>query len=109
MLYRFKSRAAPDFVMLEVHARQLLDIVGKPAAPQGIITVEQIPAAIAALEAALARENTKPAAHNHDEHAVEGHDTDAEKQHVGLHQRAAPLLHMLKDSLAEKKDVTWKT
>ena len=53
MLYRFKSRAAPDFVMLEVHARQLLDIVGKSPAPQGIITVEQIPAAIAALEAAL--------------------------------------------------------
>ena len=85
MLYRFKSRAAPDFVMLEVHARQLLDIVGKPAAPQGIITVEQIPSAIAALEAALARESTKPAVHNHDEHAVEGHDADAEKQHVGLH------------------------
>ncbi|WP_447779320.1 DUF1840 domain-containing protein [Variovorax boronicumulans] len=109
MLYRFKSRAAPDFVMLEVHARQLLDIVGKSAAPQGIITVEQIPSAIAALEAALARESTKPAVHNHDDHAVEGHDADVEKQHVGLHQRAAPLLHMLKDSQADSKDVTWGT
>ncbi|HEX7865693.1 MAG TPA: DUF1840 family protein, partial [Variovorax sp.] len=56
MLYRFQSRASPDFVMLEVHARQLFDIVGKAIAPQGIITVEQIPGAIAALEAALARE-----------------------------------------------------
>ncbi|MET3493674.1 DUF1840 domain-containing protein [Variovorax boronicumulans] len=107
MLYRFKSRAAPDFVMLEVHARQLLDIVGKSAAPQGIITVDQIPAAIAAIDAALAREAGN--AHNHDDYAVEGHDSDAEKQHVGLHQRAAPLLHMLKDSLADGKDVTWGT
>ncbi|MDH6591802.1 hypothetical protein M2165_001691 [Variovorax sp. TBS-050B] len=107
MLYRFQSRATPDFVMLEVHARQLLEIVGKPVQPQGIITVEQIPAAIAALESALQREAGN--AHNHDDHVVEGHDDDSEKQHVGLHQRAAPLLHMLKDSLAEKKDVTWTT
>eukprot|EP01036_Dinobryon_divergens_P045846 gene45846-61278_t len=63
--------------------------------------------AISALEAALAREGGN--AHNHDDYAVEGHANDAEKQHVGLHQRAAPLLHMLKDSLADKKDVTWKT
>ncbi|MDP9602006.1 DUF1840 domain-containing protein [Variovorax sp. NFACC27] len=107
MLYRFQSRASPDFVMLEVHARQLLEIVGKSAAPQGIITVEQIPGAIAAIEAALAREASN--AHNNDDYAVEGHANEAEKQHVGLHQRAIPLLHMLKDSLAEKKDVTWKT
>ncbi|RYF32733.1 MAG: DUF1840 family protein, partial [Comamonadaceae bacterium] len=29
MLYRFKSRASQDFVMLEVHARQLFDVIGK--------------------------------------------------------------------------------
>ncbi|QGW84581.1 DUF1840 domain-containing protein [Variovorax paradoxus] len=108
MLYKFQSRATSSFEMLEVHARQLLDIVGKPAAPQGIITVEQIPAAIAAIESALAREaNNAP--HNHDDHVVEGHANDAEKQHVSLHQRAAPLLRMLRDSLAEEKDVTWST
>jgi len=107
MLYRFQSRAAPDFVMLEVHARQLLDIAGKAPAPQGIITVEQIPGAISALEGALEREGRN--SHNNDDYAVEGHAEDAEKHHVGLRQRAAPLLHMLKDSLAEKKDVTWTT
>ena len=30
MLYRFKSQATADVVMLEANARQLLDIVGKP-------------------------------------------------------------------------------
>ena len=107
MLYRFKSRAAPDFVMLEVHARQLFSIVGKTPSPKGIITVEQIPGAISALEAATAQEGSNT--HNHDAFAVEGHDNDAEKQHVGLHQRAVPLLHMLKESLADNKDVTWET
>ena len=37
-----------------------------------------------------------------------GHDNEAEKQHVGLRQRATPLLHMLKDSQADGKDVIWE-
>ena len=107
MLYKFKSRASPSFVMLELHARQLLEIIGKPPERKGVVTVEQMPGAIAALDAALAREGHN--AHNNDDFAVEGHDEVAEKQHVSLHQRAAPLLHMLKESLAEKKDVLWET
>ncbi|MDR6535839.1 DUF1840 domain-containing protein [Variovorax soli] len=106
MLYRFKSRASPPFVMLETHARQLFDIIGKAPAPKGVITGEQMPAAISALESAIAREGRN--AHNYDEYAVEGHDNEAEKQHIGLHQRAVPLLHMLKESLADGKDVTWE-
>jgi hypothetical protein len=105
MLYRFNSRATPPFVMLEVHARQLFDVIGKAPAPQGVVTIEQMPAAISALEAAMAREGRN--AHNADNYAVEGHDEDAEKQHVGLRQRGQPLLHMLKESLADGKDVTW--
>ena len=107
MLYRFQSRATPPFVMLEVHARQLFDIIGKAPAHQGVITGEQMPAAISALEMAMARESRN--VHNADDYAVEGHNNEAEKQHVGLHQRAAPLLHMLKDSLADGKDVIWNT
>ena len=106
MLYKFKSRASSDFVMLELHARQLLEIIGKARERKGVVTVEQMPAAIAALQSALKREGAN--AHNNDDFAVEGHDEAAEKQHVSLHQRAAPLLHMLKDSLAEKKDVVWE-
>ena len=105
MLYRFKSQATADVVMLEANARQLLDIIGKSAGPKGIITVDQIPAAVAALEAAVRSEGAN--SHNHDTHAVEGHAEDAERQHVGLHQRASPLIHMLKDSQADGKDVVW--
>ncbi|RZI78061.1 MAG: DUF1840 domain-containing protein [Variovorax sp.] len=105
MLYRFKSQATADVVMLEANARQLLDIMGKSASPKGIITVDQMPAAIAALETAVRNEGAN--AHNHDSLAVEGHAEDAERQHVGLHQRAAPLIHMLKDALSDSKDVVW--
>src|ERR1700739_2909078 len=105
MLYRFNSRATPPFVMLEIHARQLFDIIGKAPASQGVITIEQMPAAISALETAMAREGRN--VHNADDYAVEGHDEEAEKQHIGLRQRGQPVLHMLRESLAAGKDVTW--
>jgi hypothetical protein len=92
--------------MLETHARQMFEILGRAPAPKGVITVEQIPAAISALEAAMEREARN--VHHDDDYAVEGHDSEAEKHHITLRQRGAPLLHMLKDSLSDKKEVTWE-
>ncbi len=106
MLYRFKSKAAGDVIMLEANARQLLDIVGKPGGAKGIFTVEQIPAAISALESAIGNDAVQNH-HNRDAFAAENHAEDAERQHVGLHQRAAPLIHMLKLAQAEGQDVVW--
>jgi len=105
MLYRFKSQATEDIVMMEGNARQLLEIVGKPSS-KGILTVEQLPAAIAALESAV-KADAANNRHNHDAFATENHADEAERQHVGLHQRAAPLISMLKRSAAEGKDVVW--
>jgi hypothetical protein len=105
MLYRFKSQSTADFVMMEGNARQLLDIIGKSAS-KGIITVDEMPAAISALESAV-RQDGAVNPHNHDAFATEDHADEAERLHVGLHQRAAPLIHMLKRSLAERNDVVW--
>ncbi|MDP9901965.1 DUF1840 domain-containing protein [Variovorax ginsengisoli] len=106
MLYRFKSQATAEVVMLETNARQLLDIIGKAPGAQGVITVDQMPAALQALSAAMAREATAQH-HNHDDHVAEKHDEAAEREHVSLHQRAAPLVDMLKRAGAEGKDITW--
>ena len=104
MLYRFKSQAAADVLMLETNARQLLDAAGKQGAgTSGIFTLEQLPVALATLEAAVAQD-----AQSHspgDAHAVEGDALDAD--HVALHQRAAPLINMFKRALKEGKDVVW--
>ena len=59
MLYKFKSKAAGDLIMLEPNGRRVLEIIGKDAGPKGIILPEQMPAAIAALEAAIAREEAE--------------------------------------------------
>ena len=54
MLYKFKSQAAAEVIMLQSSAEELLKIIGKAPGATGIITVEQIPAAIAALRQAVA-------------------------------------------------------
>lgn len=107
MLYRFKSQAAADVLMLETNARQLLDAAGKQAGPTGIFTVEQIPGVLSRLAAAIALEAASGHKGKGDAFAVEGHEADAELSHVALHQRASPLIDMLKRSLEEGKDVVW--
>ena len=59
MLYKFKSKAAGDLIMLEPNGRRVLEIVGKDPGPKGIILPEQMPAAIQALEAGIALEEAQ--------------------------------------------------
>ena len=96
MLYKFKSREAGDVIMLEANGRQILDIIGKQAGAKGIILPDQMPAAIEALEAAIAFEKS-------------GHE-DAGVVHpegVGLHQRALPFINMLKMNHKAGQEVVW--
>lgn len=118
MLYKFKSRATADLILLDAQGRRLLAIVGKDPAAQGIITVAQIPAAIAALEAAVVHDerdepDQQPAADtrsgndSRDEGDEEGDGPRGNR--VTLRQRAAPFIDMLQRSAAEDADVVWGT
>mgnify|MGYP000361404418 CR=1 FL=1 len=58
----FKSRAAGDVIMFGKVARVLLEVIGKdPDDARGIVTVAQLPGAIAALRDAVAADKA-PAA-----------------------------------------------
>lgn len=105
MLYQFKSRATADLIMLEPHGRRLLAIIGKTPDPTGIILVNQVPAALAAIEAAIeaAEAEQAPAADNAD--ASNGKQAAGDS--VSLRQRAQPLQDMLKRSAEAGKDVVW--
>ena len=94
MLYKFKSKAAGDLIMLEPNGRRVLEIIGKDAGPKGIILPEDMPGAIAALEAAIAREEAdrkpwpkKPRPRARRRRAA---------KRVSLRQRAVPFLDMLR-------------
>jgi len=103
MLYKFKSRAAADLIMLEPQGRQIVTLMGKAPGPSGIVTAAQIPGAIAALEAAVAAEEAQPPVNEADEEATEQERADA----VSLRQRVAPFIEMLRRSAAEQVDVVW--
>ena len=101
MLFKFKSRATADLIMLEANGRQVLKIVGKRPEPHGIITLAQIPETIALLEAAVTQ----------DELAQQASDGDAQEQElqepVRLRQRVAPFVEMLRRAAAAETDVVW--
>lgn len=103
MIYKFKSQAAAEVIMLRANGDQMLSIIGKEPSVQGIITVAQIPAAIAALDAAIeVHEAAVAKRREHPELVVE-----VEGDSVRLRDRAAPFIDLLKTSAQAGKDVVW--
>ena len=113
MLYKFKSRSTADLILLEPHGRRLLQLIGKETGPTGIVTVAQIPAALAALEAAVLDDDRRLASRAKEKktlsHGQEDDVDDADTQgdSVSLHQRAAPFIEMLRRSAEGGHDVVW--
>ncbi len=102
MLYKFKSKAAGDLIMLEPNGRRVLQVIGKEPRPQGIILAADMPAAIRALEAAVAQEEA-------DQQAARARgDADAESpDRVTLRQRAVPFIDMLRRCQKADKEIVW--
>lgn len=96
MLYKFKSKNAGDVIMLEPNGRKILEIIGKDAGPKGIILPEQMPAAIQALHAAIALEESSDA-----EAGVVAGDA------LGLRQRAMPFIDLLQRNQKAGDDIVW--
>jgi hypothetical protein len=105
MLYKFKSKAAGDLIMLEPNGRQILEIIGKDPAPKGIILPEDMPGAISALEAAVARESANKKSQA-DEAQSNGESPRA-GEGVTLRQRAVPFLDMLRRCEKAGKEIVW--
>jgi hypothetical protein len=105
MLYKFKSKAAGDLIMLEPNGRQVLQIIGKDPGPKGIIEPGQMSAAIRALEAAIEREEAeqKQAASE----AEQKGDKAARPDGISLRQRAVPFVDMLRRAEKAGQDIVW--
>jgi Domain of unknown function (DUF1840) len=106
MLITFKSRATVDVTMLENLAQFLLAIVGKRLGERGVISRDELPAAISKLEAAIAEDKQNRAEHDgHFHEDEEGHEPH--ELPIGLAQRAFPFLDMLREAHKENSDVMW--
>jgi hypothetical protein len=102
MIYKFRSKAAGDVVMLGANGDQLLRALGREPAAQGIIEVAARPAAIAALERAVADEEARGADEG-DDAGDEPHATRG----IGLRQRVWPMVEMLRRSQAAGEPIVW--
>ena len=105
MLYKFKSKAAGDLIMLEPNGHRVLQIIGKDPGAKGIVLPDEMPGAIARLEAAIAEEEA--------EHKAAIEEAKAKGQvppkfdAVSLRQRAVPFIDMLKRCSAAGKEIVW--
>jgi regulator of protease activity HflC (stomatin/prohibitin superfamily) len=105
MLFKFKSKATGDLIMLEPNGRRVLQIIGKDALPQGIILPEQMPAAIGALEAAIAKEEADQKAMAQEAKAKG--EAAPRFEAVSLRQRAVPFLDMLRRCEKAGQEIVW--
>jgi len=109
MIYKFKSRATGDLVMMGPVGDQMLRIIGKDPAPQGILPAASLPAAIAALEQAVAADEAargrEPDGHDPGGDDDEGRAADGHK--VSLRARAWPLVEMMRRAQRENADIVW--
>ena len=105
MLYKFKSKAAGDVIMLEPNGRRVLEIIGKDAGPKGIILPEQMSAAISTLEGAIAKEEADQKALV-DEAKAKG-EVPPKFDGVSLRQRAVPFVDMLRRCQQANAEIVW--
>lgn len=105
MIYKFKSKAAGDLIMMGPSGDQVLRIIGKEPAAQGIIEPAAMPAAMAAIEHAVAEDEAERA--RAEREAREEGRTLAPREGVSLRQRAWPMIEMMKRAQAADKEIVW--
>jgi cyclopropane-fatty-acyl-phospholipid synthase len=111
MLYKFKSKATGDLIMLEPQGKHILKLIGKEPGAKGIILPNEMLAAIDALHAAVAQEQLAIQA-GKDASKGEGEDISAAPtaegpRAISLKQRVVPFIDMLRRAHAEDKEVVW--
>ena len=98
MIYKFKSKAAGDVIMLGPNGDQMLRLLGREPAAKGIVDVDQLGAAIASLRAAVQADEA-PA----DSAAEEAPGRGA----ITLRQRLWPVIELFERSLRAREPVVW--
>jgi hypothetical protein len=111
MLITFKSRAGGDVIMFGKIGQQMLQAMGKdPEDARGIVTVEQLDAAMAGLQAAVQADREQRAATT----KRDDDDEDEEPKRgmgapVNFAQRAIPLIDLLTYAKREEQPVLWES
>jgi hypothetical protein len=100
MIYKFKSKATADLIMLGPNGDQLLRLLGREPSRQGIIEVADMERARQLIEQALAEAEAPPADADED-------DDERRREAVGLRQRLWPMVQMLLRAESAGEPVVW--
>ena len=112
MLITFKTKAYPDVMMYQDHAKRILDLLNKE--PEiGVITSAEAERAVALLEHEIeeSRNHPPPELVEQDIKAHRSEDDDdpdhEQVQMVSFSTRAYPMLEMLRAARDSKCDILW--
>jgi hypothetical protein len=110
MIYKFKSKATGDLIMLGPQGDTVMRLLGREPAAQGIIDVADMPHALSLLEQAVADDE---AARGPGQKAAPGDDADAAEEAdragsgVSLRQRVWPLVEAIKRAHSAGEPLVW--
>ena len=97
MIYKFKSKASGDLIMLKPHGDLMLELIGRQPADKGIIEVQDMAIACAELESAVSQ----------DEASAEQDEGEPKTGGVSLQQRLWPMIEMLRRCQAAGEPIVW--
>jgi hypothetical protein len=109
MLVTFRTKAYANITMFGDVAKELLHFMGHSGTVPSAIKAEDVPGALARLEAAIAQRKRAEAAEIRGTEASGGERArgDDAPRKVPLSHRALPLVELLRAAAARKVDVMW--
>ncbi|MFK7890914.1 MAG: DUF1840 domain-containing protein [Granulosicoccus sp.] len=110
MLVTFRTSAYSDITLFGSVAVELLKVMGMSGNVPGAIMAEDLPEAVATLEAALAKlpDETEMISQGDGAQPSDHHsDDDDSRAGIGLGKRAGPLVELLKAAAAANENVMW--
>ena len=105
MIYKFKSKAAGDLIMLGPNGDAMLRALGREPSAQGIIEPAAMDGAVAALERAIADDEAARA--RAEREALARGEALPPREGVTPRQRLWPMIEMLRRARAAEQPIVW--
>lgn len=105
MMYKFKSKAAGDLIMMGPNGDAMLRAAGREPAAKGIFEPADMAAAIAGIERTIAEEDAARAEAEREAKA-EGR-TLKPAEGIGARQRMWPMVEMLRRAQSANEPIVW--
>ncbi|MCV2360112.1 MULTISPECIES: DUF1840 domain-containing protein [Roseateles] len=105
MIYKFKSKAGADVIMMGPQGDQILALLGREPSSQGLLALASLSEAMASLERAATEDDAAFAAQQAE--AMAAGLPAPRREGISLRQRVWPLLELMRHSVQAGEDLVW--